>query len=306
MKTIRVHQYGSLDQLKLEEVPTPVPADGEVLVRMVATSVNLIEHKLASGQLKEIFPLQFPWTPGADFSGVIEAVGPRVGQFKKGDEVFGWNPKMGAYTEKLVVPQSVVLRKPVTLTHFEAASLATVAQSAWQALFEIAKITAGQRVLIHSGAGGVGTIAVQLAHRTGAKVYTTASAENKTHLLSLGADEVIDYKNVPFETIARSLDLVIDTLGGEIQQRSMKILKPGGLLISTVQPPSQEEAQRLGITALMMRTEANPKRLEKISELAAAGEIKTVISKVYALADAKEAWQHALSGHTKGKIVLKM
>ena len=306
MKAIRVHQYGSFDELKLEEIPNPVPADGQVLIRTVATSVNLIEHKLASGQLKEIFPLQFPWTPGADFSGVIEAVGPGVSQFSKGEEVFGWNPGMGAYAEMLVAPQSVLLRKPRNLTHFEAASLATVAQSAWQALFEIARIKAGQRVLIHSGAGGVGTMAVQLAHRTGARVFTTASSGNKDHLLSLGADEVIDYNKVLFESVAQPVDLVIDTLGGSIQQRSLLIVKPGGMLISTVQPPSQEQAQKLGITAMMMRTEANPQRLEKIAELAASGEIKSVISEVFSLADAKEAWRHVLSGHTKGKIVLRI
>jgi NADPH:quinone reductase-like Zn-dependent oxidoreductase len=306
MKAIRIHQYGSVDELKFEEIPNPMANDEQVLVRLAASSVNLVDHKLASGELKHIFPLRFPWTPGADFSGTIEAVGRGVSEFKKGDEVFGWNPGFGAYAQMLVVPQSLLVRKPKNLTHVQAASLATVAQAAWIALFEIGKIKAGQRVLTHGGAGGVGTIAVQLAHNAGAKVYTTASAGNKEHLLSLGADEVIDYQKVPFESVAKSMDLVIDTIGGDTQQRSFQTLKPGGLLISTVQPPSPEEAQKFGVTAMMMRTEGNPKRLEKIAELAAKGELKTIVSKVYPLADVKEAWRHVLSRHAKGKIALNI
>jgi len=147
-------------------------------------------------------------------------------------------------------------------------------------------------------------MAVQLAHRAGAIVFTTASSENKLHLLSLGADEVIDYKKVPFESVAQSMDLVMDTLGGEIQARSFQTLKPGGMLISTVQPPSQEEARRLKVTAIMMRTEAKPQRLEKIAKLAADGELRVVISGVYPLSEAKEAWRQVLGGHTKGKVVL--
>jgi len=306
MKAIRFHQYGSVDALKLEEITVPTPGDEQVLVRVSATSINLIEHKLASGELKAVFPLQFPWTPGGDFSGVVEETGKGVSQFKKGDEVFGWNPGMGAYAEMLVVPQAMLLKKPKNLSHFEAASIATVAQTAWQALFEIAKIERGQSILIHGGAGGVGTIAVQLAHRADVKVYTTASSENREHLLSLGADEVIDYNKVPFDSVAKSVDLVIDTIGGETQTRSLQILKKGGILISTIQPPSQEEAQKLGVTAMMMRTEFNPKRLEQVAELVASGALKTVISKTYSLADVKEAWRHILTNHTKGKIVLKV
>ena len=305
-KAIRFHQYGSIDALKLEDVPYPTLGDEQVLVRVSAASINLIEHKLASGELKDFFPLQFPWTPGGDFSGVVEIVGNEVTQFKKGDEVFGWNPGMSSYAEMLVAPQAILLKKPQNLTHSEAASIATVAQTAWQALFEIAKMKQGQSILIHGGAGGVGTFAVQLAHQAGLKVYATASAENKEHLLSLGADEVIDYNKTPFESVAKSVDIVIDIVGGETQQRSFKIVKRGGFLISLIQPPSQEEAQKFGITALMMRTEFNPKRLEKIAELVANGEMKTVISKTYPLSEVKEAWRHILSKHTQGKIVLKI
>jgi NADPH:quinone reductase-like Zn-dependent oxidoreductase len=221
---------------------------------------------------------------------------------------FGYAPGSGvkgATSGPLVLEiRSILVSKPQKLTHIEAASLATVAQSAWQALIEIAKIKAGQRILIHSGAGGVGTMAVQLAHRAGARVYTTASSENKAYHLSLGADEVIDYKTVPFESVAQSMDLVIDTMGGEIQARSLKTLKQGGMLISTVQPPSQEEAQRIGVTAIMMRTEATPQRLQKIARLAADGELRTVISKIYPLSEVKEVWRHVLAGHTRGKVVL--
>lgn len=306
MKAVRLQQYVTVDDVKLEEVPQPVPAEGQVRVRVAAAGVNPIDYKLALGQLKEVFPLQFPWIPGIDFSGVVDAVGRGVSQIKAGDEVFGSNPTMGAYAEFLVAPEAVLLKKTGSITHVEAASVSTVAQTAWVALIEVGKVRAGQRVLIHGGAGGVGAMAIQLAHRVGAKVYTTASAENKDYLLSLGADEVIDYKAVPFESVAQSLDLVLDTLGGPTQQRSLPIVKPGGILVSTVQPPPQDVAQKLGITATMINAQSDPKRLQKIFELVVAGEIKTIVSKTYALSEVKAAWQEILSGHAKGKIVLKI
>ncbi len=306
MNAIRIHQYGSVDELKLEEPANPVAGNEQVVVRVGASSVNLVDHKLASGELKRIFPLKFPWTPGADFSGTIEAVGPGVSEFNKGEEVFGWNPAFGSYAQMTLVPQALLVRKPKNLTHMQAASLATVAQTAWIAILEIGKVQAGQQVLIHSGAGGVGTMAIQLAHRAGARVYTTASAQNREHLLAMGADEVIDYQRTPFENVAKSIDLVIDTIGGDTQQRSLQTLRPGGLLISTVQPPSPQEAQRYGVSAMMMRTEGNPRRWGTFAGLAGIGELKTVVWKVYPLAEVKEAWRHVLSRHAKGKVALSM
>ena len=180
------------------------------------------------------------------------------------------------------------------------------AQTAWQGLFDHGRLERGETVLIHGAAGGVGTFAVQLAHWKGAKVLATASAENADYLRSLGADTVIDYKATPFESVAKNVDLVFDLIGGETQRRSFGVLKPGGRLVATAQPPSPEEAAKHKVEAKMMRMEASTANLIKLTELLDAGKIKTVLTKTYSLAQARDAWTEIMSGHTRGKIVLQV
>jgi NADPH:quinone reductase-like Zn-dependent oxidoreductase len=306
MKSIRVHQYGGPEQLCYEDTSPPNPADGQVLVRVQAASVNPIDYKLASGALRQFMPLNFPWIPGGDFAGVVEAVGRGVTGMKRGDAVYGDTPGGSSYAEFVTTGAGMLAPKPGKLNPVEAASIPLAAQTAWQGLFDLGHLERGQTVLIHAAAGGVGTFAVQLAHWKGARVLATASAANAEYIRGLGADQAIDYKATPFESVAKNVDLVLDLAGGETQQRSFGVLKPGGRLVSTVQPPSKEEAARHQVQATMMGMKASAALLAQLAALLDAGTIRTVVTHTYPLAQAQEAWRQMLSGHTRGKIVLQV
>jgi NADPH:quinone reductase-like Zn-dependent oxidoreductase len=226
MKAIRIHTYGGPEVLKYEDAPRPQAGEGEVLIRVHAAGVNPVDSAIRGGLVKEIFPVSLPWIPGSDVSGVIEEVGPNVTRFKKGDEVFALlNPaKGGTYAEYVVVNESELALKPKSLHHIRAAAVPVAAVTAWNALFETAQLQSGQRVLIHGGAGGVGHFAVQLAKWKGAHVIATASARNHELVYELGADEVVDYQAQKFENVAREIDIVLDPIGGNTQERSWKVL----------------------------------------------------------------------------------
>jgi len=306
MKAIRVHAYGGPEQLRLEEAAQPKAESGRVLVRILAASVNPIDFKLASGNMRQIMPINFPWIPGGDFSGIVEEVGSGVTGLKKGDAVYGDASGGGAYAEFYAGPASMIAPKPRKLSDVEAASIPLAAQTAWQGLFDHGRLERGETVLIHGAAGGVGTFAVQLAHWKGAKVLATGSPSNADYLRSLGADTVIDYKATPFETVAKNVDLVLEMIGGDTQRRSFGVLKPGGRLVATAQPPSAEEATRHKVEANMMSMKASTENLRKLAELIDAGKLKTLVGKTYPLAQAREAWTEIMSGHTRGKIVLEV
>jgi NADPH:quinone reductase-like Zn-dependent oxidoreductase len=306
MKAIRVHAYGGPEQLRLEEAPQPKVESGKVLVRIHAASVNPIDFKLASGNMRQIMPINFPWIPGGDFSGIVEEIGPGVTGLAKGDAVYGDASGGGAYAEFYAGPASMIAPKPRQLNDAEAASVPLAAQTAWQGLFDHGRLERGETVLIHGAAGGVGTFAVQLAHLKGAKVLATGSAANTDYLRSFGADTVIDYKATPFESVAKNVDLVLDLIGGETQRRSFGVLKPGGRLIATAQPPSAEEAAKHKVEAQMMSMKASTTNLAQLSELLDAGKLKTIVAKTYPLAQARDAWTEIMSGHTRGKIVLEV
>lgn len=306
MKAIRFHEYGGPENLREEDAPDPRAASGQVLVRVHAASVNPIDHKLASGVMRKIMPLEFPWIPGGDFSGIVEAVGAGVTGFKKGDAVCGDTPGGGSYAQLVATSADLVAAKPGKLSHVEVASVPLAGQTAWQALFDHGRLERGQTVLIHGASGGVGMFAVQLAHWKGAKVLATASASNLDFVRSLGADTAIDYKATPFESVAKNVDLVLDLIGGETQHRSFGVLKPGGALIATAQPPSEQEAARHKVRATMVRMQASAKNLTELAKLLDAGTIKTIVSKKYPLAQARSAWRDILTGHTRGKIVLEV
>jgi NADPH:quinone reductase-like Zn-dependent oxidoreductase len=304
MKAIRLDQYGGPERLRYEDAPEPRPTEGQILVRVQATSVNPFDFKLASGSFQKVFPLDFPWVPGGDFAGVVEAVGPGAAGLNRGDAVYGYRPGGGAYAELVAAPAGMVAPRPKKLSPVEAASVPVAGQTAWQGLFDHGQLQRGQTVLIHAAAGGVGTFAVMLAHWKGARVLATGSADNAEYLRSLGADQPIDYKATKFESVAKDVDLVLDLAGGDTQQRSFGVVKPGGRLVSTVQPPPKDEAARRNVQAMMMQMQPSAKTLTELSGLFDAGIIRTVVTKTYPLAQAAEAWKSQMAGHTRGKVVL--
>lgn len=306
MKAIRIHAYGGPEQLRLEEAPQPKVESGKVLVRIHAASVNPIDFKLASGNMRQMVPINFPWIPGGDFSGIVEEVGSGVTGLAKGDAVYGDASGGGAYAEFYAGPASMIAHKPRRLSDIEAASVPLAAQTAWQGLFDHGRLERGETVLIHAASGGVGTFAVQLAHWKGAKVLATASADNADYVRSLGADTVIDYKTTPFESVAKGVDLVFDLIGGDTQRRSFAVLKPGGRLVATAQPPSAEDDANHKVDAKMMQMKASKSNLKQLAELLDAGSVKTTVAKTYSLAKAHEAWAEIMSGQTCGKIVLEV
>ena len=308
MQAIQVHQYGGPEQLKLEAIPCPEPQAGEVFVRVHAVGVLPIEWKMRQGLFKDTRPATFPYIPGSAIAGVIEEVGPGVTAFQKGQAVFG-RINNGAYAEYTTGAVETLALKPEKLSFAEAATISGGATVAWTALFEIAGLQAGQRILIHAAAGGVGLFAVQFAKWKGAEVIATASTHNREFVRSLGADHVIDYTMTRFEEVVQDVDVVLDTLGGETLQRSMQVVKRGGILISLLEKPSLQEAERYGIRA-MFNSPAFPfpssNLLQTIARLMVEGQVKTTIAQIFSLDEASRA--HALSetGHGRGRIVLQV
>jgi NADPH:quinone reductase-like Zn-dependent oxidoreductase len=306
MKAVRVQNYGGPEQLRYEDAPAPEAGEGQVLVRVRATSVNPWDLKLASGAHQKHIPLVLPYVPGSDFSGVVEVVGAGVNSgVKVGDEVYG-NCPVGGAAELVAAPGGTLAAKPRGLSHAEAVAAPVAASTAYQALFDHGRLEAGQTVLIHAASGGVGTFAVQLARWRTARVLATASAANAEYVRGLGADVVIDYKATPFESVARDVDLVLDLLGGETQTRSYATLKRGGRLISTVQPTDADFARQYGVEARMMGMEPSTALLTELARLLDAGTIQATVTETFPLAKAFEAWRWVQSGHTRGKVVMEV
>ena len=305
MKAIRIHQYGGPEVLAQVEMQRPTPAPDEVLIKVHAASINPIDWKLRAGHVKEVFPLTFPSTLGWDVSGTVEEAADKATQFKRGDEVYAL-VKGGGYAEYVVAKATVVAKKPRTLDHVHAAAVPVTGLTAWQALFEVAQLRAGQKVLIHAAAGGVGNFAVQLAKARGAYVIGTASSKNHAFLSDLGVDKAVDSQKTRFEDAVRDMDVVLDTVGGETQERSFKVLKKGGILVSLVQPPSQELATKYGVRALFYGGHASSSDLAEIAKLIDDGKVKTVVETVLPLAEARRAHELSETGHARGKIVLKI
>jgi|HigsolmetaAR201D_1030396.scaffolds.fasta_scaffold10408_3 NADPH:quinone reductase-like Zn-dependent oxidoreductase len=311
MRAIRVHRFGGPEELVLEEVPRPQPAAGEVLVQVRAAGVLPIEWKVRQGLFA--FPVTFPYTPGSAFAGVVAEVGPGVSRFAVGDAVFG-RTTGGSYAEYTVTqaeppaltPEtlSLLARKPDALSFAQAATISGGASTAWSALFGDGELQAGQRVLIHGAAGGVGLFAVQFARWKGAHVIATASAKHHAALRALGVDTLIDYQTVPFEREVGEVDLVLDTIGGETLQRSMEVVRPGGTLISLLQPPDAALAEQRGIRAFKNRTLPTSADLEAIAQLISEGAVQAVVGRQFPLHQAAEAHRVSQTGHGYGRIVL--
>ena len=290
MKAVRLLEYGG--QLMFDDVPTPTIARDEVLVKIKSTAVNHLDLVEASGTATQIFPLDLPWIPGHEFSGVVEQIGSDVAAFAAGDAVFGVITGMGAYAEYVAVKAAAIATKPSNLSFEEAASVPVAAQTAWEGIFTHGHLEKGQTILIHGGAGAVGAYAVQLASHAGATVIATASDNDEAYPNSIGASWVIDYREEQFEKVLREkVDVVFNLIRGDTQQRSFLVLKEGGYLVSATQPVSQEEAAMHRVSGVMIRLAPSGEGLGKIARLLEEGTIRPDIATVYALQDAAQAWK---------------
>jgi NADPH:quinone reductase-like Zn-dependent oxidoreductase len=309
MKAVRVHNYGGPEVLRFEDAPRPTPGSGELLIRTRAASVNPIDWKIRAGYMKDFVPMPLPFIPGYDVSGVIEAVGSGVTKFKKGDEVYARADAVhghGAYAEYAVAKETEAALKPKSIDFVHAATIPVAAVTAWRALFDTADLKAGQKVLIHGAAGGVGSFAVQLAEWTGAYVYGTASADNLEFLRELGVDQPIDYEKTKFEDVVHDADVVLDTIGGETQKRSWRVLKKGGILVSLVGLSSEGEAAKHGVRSAAISAQGGSDVLAEIAKLIDAGKLKPVVDTVLPLSEARHAQELNEKGHSRAKIVLKV
>src|ERR1700758_5556482 len=266
MKAVRLLEYGG--QLVFNDVPTPAIARDEILVKIKSTAVNHLDLVKASGTARQILPIDLPWIPGHEFSGVVEQIGSDVAAYAPGDAVFAANETGGAYAEYLAVKPATIAKKPSNLSFEEAASVPVAAQTAWEGIFTHGHLERGQTILIHGGAGAVGAFAVQLASHAGATVIATASGKDQAYLNSLGASRVLDYRNNPFATaLQEKVDVVFDLVGGDTQKRSFFVLKESGRLISATQPVSQEEATKYRVSGAMMRLAPSGDVLGRIARL---------------------------------------
>jgi NADPH:quinone reductase-like Zn-dependent oxidoreductase len=308
MKAVRIHSYGGPEVLKYEDAPEPTPGKGEVLVKVYAAGVNPVDWKVREGYLKQAINYPLPLILGWDVAGIVESIGTGVTKFKKGDEIFG-KPDLtrnGAYAEYIVVNESDLALKPKSKDFVHSAAVPVTSLTAWQSLFDVAKLEAGQKILIHAAAGGVGSFAVQFAKWKGAYVIGTASKNNLEWLKSIGADETIDYNVVKFEDVVHDMDVVLDTIGGETQNRSCKVLKKGGILVSTVGQPSEKEAEKFGVRCGVGNAVSNPEQLNQIANLIDEGKVNPLVETILPLSEARRAHEISQSGHTRGKSVLKV
>ncbi|MDV7464060.1 NADP-dependent oxidoreductase [Acinetobacter baumannii] len=330
MKAAYISRYGTINDVQIGEQPKPSIKKNTVLVKIHATSINPLDLRVVEGEFKAILPLKFPFILGNDFAGTVVQIGENVTNFKVGDEVYAKTDLSGSFAEYTLVEESSLSLKPKNLSMEQAAALPLVALTSWQALVEIAKVKAGQKVLIHAGSGGVGSIAIQLAKSLGATVATTTSAKNSGWVKELGADIIIDYKTMNFEQEIKDYDVVLDTQGGKTLEKSLDVLKRGGRLISISGPPDhafaeainpnwflkcvipmlswsiRHKAKKLGITYSFLFMQPNGQHLSKITELVEAGKITPVIDQSYDFVQIKEALQYVNTGRSKGKVVVNI
>jgi alcohol dehydrogenase len=313
MKSARIKGYGSTsDVIEIDQNTTAPndPSEGKVLVKVKAAGVNPTDWKISEGYMQQIMPLEFPATLGWDFSGIVEKAGAGVSDIKQGDEVYGQSSVVmggsGTFAEMALANADNIARKPITLSHEEAAGLPTVGVSAWQALVDIIGLSKGQKILIHGGAGGVGSIAIQLAKYLGAYVATTVSEKDKQFVKGLGADEIIDYKTQTFEDLlSHDYYAVLDTVGGETYSRSFKILKRGtGIIVSTLEQPNQELMEKFGVKAIFVFSQVNRERLTKLAQWVDQNNVRVNVDKMFPLDDAAKALEYQKDGHPRGKVVL--
>ncbi|CUX39167.1 MULTISPECIES: NADP-dependent oxidoreductase [Agrobacterium] len=330
MKSFLIDRYAKGGPLRFGDSPEPELRDNDVMVEIHAASVNVLDNKIRDGEFKLILPYRLPLVLGNDVAGVVVRVGANVRKFKPGDEVYARpaQGRIGTFAEYIAIDEADVALKPNNLTMEEAASIPLVALTAWQVLVERANLQKGQKVLIHAGSGGVGTVAIQLAKHLGAYVATTTSTGNIDLVKSLGADSVVDYKKDDFEKVLRGYDVVLNSLGKDTLEKSLAVLKPGGKLISISGPPDPDfarqnglgwplrqvmrllssgirrKSKRLGVSYSFLFMTANGGQLEKITSLIEAGDIRPVVDRVFPFEKTNEALDHVQTGRAKGKVVI--
>jgi alcohol dehydrogenase len=311
MKSIHMNRYGGSDVMEVnDKASVPNPSSGKILVNIKASGVNPIDWKIREGYMQQMAPLQFPSTLGMDFSGIIKQVGENIpSDFKQDDEVYGQASVLrggsGAFAESALVDHDAIAHKPKTLNHIEAAALPLVGVSAWQALVENIGLSKGNKILIHGGAGGIGSIAIQLAKHLGGYVATTVSTNDKQFVQELGADQVIDYKAENFEDIIRDYDAVFDTVAGDTYKRSFKVLKKGsGIIVSMLEQPNSDLMNQYGVKAVFLFSQVNRERLTKLAEWVDQNNIKVNVDKTFALDEAAKALDYQKDVHPRGKVVL--
>ncbi len=308
MKAVVIHEYGGPEVLKYEDAPRPEPKEDEILVRVIAAGVNPVDSAPRSARFAQFLGIKLPAIPGYDIAGVVEKTGTKITKFKAGDAIYAYVDlkRGGGYAEFAIVTEKEAAPKPKSLTFVEAAAVPVVAETAWQALIDTAKLGAGQTVLIHGGSGGVGNFAIQIAKARGAKVIATASTRNQDLLKQLGADVAIDYTKTKFEDVAKDVDVVLDSVGKDTLARSYGVVKKGGFIVTLVAEPDKAELDKHGIHGASLGVEPNSDELAQIGKLIDDKKIKVIVSQVLPLTDASKAQAQADTHHTRGKIVLKI
>jgi len=315
MRAVVFDAFGGSERLRVAEVHKPSPSAGEVLIEVHCTSVNPVDWKIREGMLAGLFPYEFPIVPGWDAAGVVAGPGKGVTGFRAGDKVYAYcrKPKVqhGTYAEYVTMAADLVAPMPRNLDFAAASTIPLTGLTAWQSLFDAGTLSAGQKVLIHAGAGGVGSLAIQFAKTAGAIVYTTARGRNHAYVKGLGADAAIDYTREKFVDAVRALapeglDLVFDTMGEHVQRESYKTLKRGGMLVSIVNLPESGEAERYGVRTNFVFVSPNGGQLREIAALIEAGNVRPAEYEVMPLDRAAEAQERSRTGHVRGKIVLNI
>ena len=308
MRAIQIQEFGGPEVLRVQEVSIPVPGPGELLVRVRAAAVNPVDTSIRAGRAGGLSGASLPYVPGFDVSGTVTAIGSGVDVFEVDDEVFAMVNlrRGGTYAEYVIILENEAALKPARVSHAEAAAIPLVALTAWQALFEVAKLQPGQTILIHAGAGGVGSIAVQLAKWRGARIIATASDYNHDFLRGLGVDVPVDYRTQNFENFASDVDVVLDPIGGDTQKRSLQTLKEGGILVSIVGLTSEGRNPSRNVRATSILVQPNSGQLSEIGGLIQNGIINPIVSYRFSLEQAPLAHEQSQTRRTRGKIVIEV
>lgn len=308
MKAIQIDGYGGPEVLQLKDIPRPVAQKGQILVDVHAAGLNPFDLKILSGAYKDMIPLQFPLTFGGDFSGTVVQIGEDVSDYQIGNEVYGTAIALsggsGAYAQMAVVHTQKVAIKPTNISFLEAAALPVAGLTAVEAIADLMKVEKGQKILIHGGAGGVGHMAIQYAILIGAYVTTTVRGSDSDYVKSLGAHEVIDFETQAFEKLLKDVDAVLDTVGGNVSEKSYQVLKKGGTLVLLSSQVNETVAHQHGVVAIRQMTKTDAPQLKRLTTLVENGIIKVHIDRVFALEQVRDAFVHLQSGHPRGKVIL--